>query len=100
MAARLCRLHRLTAQIQGLDLHLTDAEFLHLAGDRHREGLHHPDMLRDLEMRDLPGAELADSLRRLHLAGQQTDPRRDNLPELQIRQPHYLHFRDFWMTVE
>src|SRR5437867_3600099 len=58
-----------------LDFHLADAELLHLAGDRHREGINNAEVLRDLEMGDFAAAEVADFLFSGRFSRFQPDPR-------------------------
>src|SRR6185437_40434 len=60
-AAMLCRL--LLRQAQLFHHRLAHEEFLHLAGDGHREAVDEFDVARDLVMRDLALAEGADILR-------------------------------------
>src|SRR5580658_3357158 len=73
-----------------LDLDLPNPVLLDLPRHRHREFVHQADVLRDLEMRDLSAAVLANLIFGRRLARFQTDPRRHRLPEFRIRQSHHL----------
>src|SRR5687767_2467137 len=88
-----CRRH-LPTEPKGFDLHLSDTELLHFTRQGHRERIHDPYVLRNLEVRDLPPAVLAHLVRRERGVRLRTDPRCHHLTQIEIRQPHYRHIRD------
>src|SRR5581483_3347193 len=87
-------------QAPGLNFDLAHAKFLYFPGDRHRKGIYKTNILRDFEMSDPVSAILPQLLGIHALSRLQSNPGRDSLAELLIRQTQNIYIRDFRMTVK
>src|SRR5215469_15167701 len=87
-------------QAEFLDRSRAHLELLHLAGHGHREVRGEPDVPRDLVMRDLAGAELADLLGGQLAAGAQLHPRAELFAVLQVGHPDDLDVLDLRVGVQ
>src|ERR1700682_4448274 len=84
LVPRLCRLYpRCLLQPPRLNLLVPNLELLNLPRHRHRKRLHEPYVLRNLEMRDLPLAILANLFFARHFL--QPYPGTHRLPQLHVR---------------
>src|SRR5579863_7081687 len=79
---------------------LAHDELLDLAGHRHRELVHKPDMPWHLVVRDLVAAELAHFLRGQRFTGPQLDPGAQFLAIALIRNAEHLHVLDLGMPIQ
>src|SRR5260370_26792260 len=78
---------------------LAHHEFLDLAGDGHREFVDEFDVARDLVVRDLTLAEIADLLGRQRLAGSRPDPCAKLLPVAVVGDAENLYVLNLGMAV-
>src|SRR5208282_3761259 len=76
-----------------------DLELLDFPGHRHRERIHKPNMLRNLEVGNLAFTELADFVLRCTLAGFQPYPGEHNFTEALVGDSDHLHFGHFGMRI-
>ena len=91
-------LRELILQPEGFDLRLSDSKLLDLATDGHGQRIHNPNMLWDLKVCNLSPAVVHDFPGCQSLPRFGTDPRRNYLTHLQVRQANHTCFANFGMS--